>query len=163
MCATLLLSSGDAPFSCVSRCHSCGSRCEKCCDVSVPRDVARALGVSVLEMRWCHIARHPMGMRRFCDFLGSWCTVKVSRKSSRLETSGFGLRERTCSEAESIASFRGLAGGAAREPGPLPSLCFCSCPNQVLGGGPGEVKTWSQPEVGIEQPLSLDIWTSQPL
>lgn len=46
---------------------------------------------------------------------------------------------------------------------PSPSLCFCSCPNQVLGGGPGEVKTWSQAEVGIEQPLSLDIRTPQPL
>lgn len=39
---------------------------------------------------------------------------------------------------------------------PSLSLCLWSCADYVLGGGPGEVKTYSQLEVGIKQASSLE-------
>lgn len=68
--------------------------------------------------------------------------------------------------AATVASFRGLAGGAAQDRGPSRSPFLGSCPDPdldlVLGTRPGEAKTWSQREVGTGQPLSLEPWTSQP-
>lgn len=124
VCTALLLSSGDAPFSCVSSPRSFVAPNVRSAVMFLPRlrDVSRSLSVLVLEIGLCHISHCPRRIRRFCDFPESCCTVKVSRRISRLETptSGQRLTDRTSSEVESTAPFRGLAGRAAREPGPLP-------------------------------------------
>lgn len=61
VCAALLLSSGDAPFSCVSSSHSFVAPDVKSAVVFLPhlRDMLKSLSVSVLEMRPCHISHRP--------------------------------------------------------------------------------------------------------